>query len=287
MNSADPTHPDKTIGDILRETRESLGMSQETLASETKLKLDIINALENNSFENLPALPYIKAFLVTICKRLGLNTKSLIEKLTSQRGIPVEEPLPLDKKETLSINNRPQKIFPLLILVALGIVLLVMLLKLQKKSIPSGAQFKEESAPSDTLPGLTEMQSSPQGSLDSGSIKDSTSVQIDTTLQKMVTKVPEKKPESTTNSPAKPARSSSNYIIFKCIKDSVWINVKRNGRKNLNKKLNKNTTWTVSKTDSMVVTVGVPGSIEFNLNGKSYLPKMSRFKIIGGKYQSK
>ena len=113
------------------------------------------------------------------------------------------------------------------------------------------------------------MQSTLQDSADSISAKDSNIVSNDTSGQLPNPRTSKKTNEVTGNSVVKRPELSSNFIGFKCIKDSVWINIKRNGRKELNKKLKKDGTWVISKSDSVVVTVGVVGSIEFTLNGKS------------------
>lgn len=285
MNSEEPAYPEKTIGDILREKREYLGISQEALSSELKLKNEILASLEKSSYKDLPALPYIKAFLVTLSKKLNLNAEDLIQRLIAEMGIPREESVPVENRENLNSNTRKRNIVPLLALVFVGVALLALLLKIQQKAAPAIKPIDEKSSIPDALPGLTEIQSSAQDSLDSILSDNTADTPNDSSIGKKKIENDKKKPELNIKSQTNQVETSSNFLIFKCIKDSVWINVKRNKRKDMNKLLKKGGTWTISKSDTIIITSGIIGSIEFNLNGKSYTPKNKIFKIFNGNFQ--
>lgn len=65
-------------GQMLRETRESLGLTLEAAEEETKIRRKYIEALEREDYEQLPGRVYAKAFLRTYAKYLGLESEDLI-----------------------------------------------------------------------------------------------------------------------------------------------------------------------------------------------------------------
>ena len=61
------------IGGRLRHTREQRGLSLRDVARRTKLSLAVLQALERNDFESLPAGIYRKAYLRTLAREVGLD----------------------------------------------------------------------------------------------------------------------------------------------------------------------------------------------------------------------
>ncbi len=60
-------------GEQLKNIREAIGLSLKAITSNTKISSFIINSIENDQFSSLPAEIYVKGFLKTYCKALGLN----------------------------------------------------------------------------------------------------------------------------------------------------------------------------------------------------------------------
>ena len=98
-NKKPTTDTGKSVGDIIKERRLSAGISIDQLSLETKLKQDVIAAIEKGDYMKLPPFPYIRAFLITLCKHLKLNEKDLIENLYREMG--------LDNKKTESFEPEP------------------------------------------------------------------------------------------------------------------------------------------------------------------------------------
>lgn len=53
----------KTIGVYLREARKKSGLSLEEIATKTKIRLDYLEAIEADKFEDLPAATFVKGFI--------------------------------------------------------------------------------------------------------------------------------------------------------------------------------------------------------------------------------
>ncbi len=65
-------------GEALRKGRETAGLSQQQVAQELRLKPDVVGALERNDYDSLPESAYIKGYLRTYARLVGLDAERLI-----------------------------------------------------------------------------------------------------------------------------------------------------------------------------------------------------------------
>lgn len=63
----------KTIGEILKEERQRHHISIEALAKKTRIRAEYLEALEKNSFDLLPAAPFVKGFIRTYASVFGFD----------------------------------------------------------------------------------------------------------------------------------------------------------------------------------------------------------------------
>ena len=77
QNSTQVTH----IGDHLRARREEIKLSIEKVSQKTKINLNILRALEANNFQALPSPAYIKGFVMSYARVVGLNPDDVVNKL--------------------------------------------------------------------------------------------------------------------------------------------------------------------------------------------------------------
>ncbi len=65
------------LGELLRQTREEKGLSLQSVASATKIRENILTALENERCEDLPAPVYVRGLLRTLARHLKLDADHL------------------------------------------------------------------------------------------------------------------------------------------------------------------------------------------------------------------
>jgi hypothetical protein len=86
---------DNISGEILKKIREETGLSLKSVTSGTKISSFIISSIESDNYASLPAEIYVKGFLRTYCKTLGLNKdnteKTIKDFLVLMKG-PVSSP---------------------------------------------------------------------------------------------------------------------------------------------------------------------------------------------------
>lgn len=69
---------DKSVGSILRETRESRGLTLEDVAKVTRIGKGYLSNLEEEKFDKLPSGAYVKGFLRIYSAYLGLSEQEII-----------------------------------------------------------------------------------------------------------------------------------------------------------------------------------------------------------------
>ncbi|GAA5345533.1 helix-turn-helix protein [Planifilum fimeticola] len=68
------------IGTQLRRAREAMGLSLEDVQQQTKIHAEYLHALENDRFDSLPSPFYVRAFLRTYARCLGMDPQSLLDR---------------------------------------------------------------------------------------------------------------------------------------------------------------------------------------------------------------
>lgn len=66
-------------GKTLKQIRERMGIELKTVAAETKINMKILEWIEEETLEKLPALVYLKGFLRGYAQSLGLEPQKVIE----------------------------------------------------------------------------------------------------------------------------------------------------------------------------------------------------------------
>lgn len=80
------------LGSFLKSERERKGLTLEQLAKITKLRIRYVEALEKEDWDKLPSLVFVKGFIKTYTKALGLDYREVI--MQFQSSIPVYDDLP-------------------------------------------------------------------------------------------------------------------------------------------------------------------------------------------------
>ncbi|MAR52692.1 MAG: helix-turn-helix domain-containing protein [Propionibacteriaceae bacterium] len=89
----DPSHDDlSSLGRVLREERERLGMSSKDLADSLHMGREQLEALENGDRRNLPESVFICGMLRRVSEKLGLDPVPIVQQFQSQLSAQKEPP---------------------------------------------------------------------------------------------------------------------------------------------------------------------------------------------------
>ncbi len=75
------TTPKLTIGELLKNRREEKGLNLKTISQQTKIHMGLLEYLENNQLDKLPSRTYVRGFVKSAAKILGINQDIALEAL--------------------------------------------------------------------------------------------------------------------------------------------------------------------------------------------------------------
>lgn len=135
-------------GAILRKTREDKGWSYSDVEDNIKIRARYLEAMENENYEILPGPIYIKGFLRTYSRLLGLNPEEMVNYYISsaEHNIEPEVHVPLTPIHRSPVWFRPV-ILVLMAILAVGIVVGISYFS-QANNTPSGPDFTPAPLPS-------------------------------------------------------------------------------------------------------------------------------------------
>ena len=111
------------IGNSLREARyrQQLELSDVELA--TKIRARYLQALEEESFDALPAQTYVKGFLRTYADYLGLDGQLYVDEYNSRYSVGEDEPRePVIARRTSTVHQRHRRLERRGVLLGLGVI---------------------------------------------------------------------------------------------------------------------------------------------------------------------
>lgn len=121
----------KGFGAMLREARESLGISIGDVSSRTRLSVDQIRAIEEENLERLPEPVYVRAFLRAYAKAIGIDYEPVVNDYVTRCGgggvrIPEHAPEEAFREVAYYDTPRPSRwkfvgLLALIVVVTLGI----------------------------------------------------------------------------------------------------------------------------------------------------------------------
>ena len=114
------------IGDILKQARESRGISIETLSKELKLNARYLQALEANDYDQLPGDTYIRVYLRSVCVYLSLNPDEILKRFFDERGLTGVDTLRKDSSTKINLMTVREKEKPgPMLYIVLGLIAVV------------------------------------------------------------------------------------------------------------------------------------------------------------------
>lgn len=121
---------EETIGEILLAAREREGRSLEFMSEETKIPKQMLQYLETDNFEAIPAKVYVKGFLKTYAAALGLEVQHILSKYEVLTGQTHKTKGDHWEVETEVVEEKlaSPKWLRRLILPAIGVIILIIIL---------------------------------------------------------------------------------------------------------------------------------------------------------------
>ena len=87
---AAPQQAPQSVGTMLKAERERLGLSREQITEKTRMRTQIVEAIENEAWGSLPPPVFVRGFLRAYAKVLGMSQEAVIELYA--KSVPPESP---------------------------------------------------------------------------------------------------------------------------------------------------------------------------------------------------
>jgi len=110
-------------GVFLRKEREKKGLSQDQIAEMTKLRRHMVDALEREDWDKLPPPVFVKGFIRSYAKALGLDEIEVLDLYEEAATLESEKPEPL--LEPRKTGKRPYGLFLFIAVVLAGVLLVL------------------------------------------------------------------------------------------------------------------------------------------------------------------
>ena len=119
----DQNEPGQRPGELLKIEREKLGLTRKEVASQLNLQTDMIEAVENNAIDRLPASTYVRGYIRSYAKIVHLDGDALIKLYENEATAPPDIVPEIKSHTQASSTDRPVKAVTYLI--SFGLVLLL------------------------------------------------------------------------------------------------------------------------------------------------------------------
>ncbi len=125
MSSPEQNAADQTVGEILKQLREKHKLSVKDIATRMRLDPRLIESLEANDLDTLPAAIYIRGYIRSYAKIIEADADSLVALYDNDAPEPPEIIPEIKLSTQASSSDKPVKAFTYLITLILALLLLV------------------------------------------------------------------------------------------------------------------------------------------------------------------
>lgn len=231
-------------GQILRNARTEKGWSLAQAEDITKIRIRYLEALEEENYRILPGSTYVKGFLRTYAKQLGVDSEEVISLYKSSEIVEVH---PEKTPVVTTPKTRPQWFKPVVFAV-MGMLVLAIVIGVASMSKPEGKDTAAEFT--------TPLPSAPP---------EETKQPTETTPPTEPSQPSVQDPSTIT---AEEIQGVKAQLIFN---QPVWVVVRADGQPALEGTFAQGMTKEIEAKEQIeLVTVGNAGGLSITLNGKPY-----------------
>jgi len=223
MGEGEILSQERTVGEILLEAREKVGLSLEDISGETKIPKRMLEYLETDNFDAFPARVYARGFLKSYAELLGLDVDYILNKFEVQTTQDHKSRGDMWEIETEVVEER---IAPpgLIKKVLVAIVVIVVLFVVIKALVGGGDEPKPGKLP-DVKEEVLKRSREVEAEGESKSNEAGKDIKSGETKSSIVNQPAEKEEETPRITPEKPEKDMMVLTITANPEDSVWFEI--------------------------------------------------------------
>ncbi len=233
------------LGRYLRRERENRGYSIEKLASITRLRPEIIKAIEKEEWDKMPAPVFVRGFIRSYIQALGLDKEKIFQRFKYIPKVEAEAPeILMPKQEGIS---KRFFIYGSIIIIFISLISIITIKKVKNTYSPI--------TPSITIP--SQDRGALKRSVPTREVKDSKVGHI-------------QKVEKERQIKASPESTFKHTLICKA-KDRCWLSISIDGLKNKELLLEPGDSIRWGFNDRIDLIIGNAGGVELEYDGDRIL----------------
>lgn len=247
------------VGTMLKSERERLGLSREQITEKTRMRIQVVEAIENEAWEALPPPVYVRGFLRSYAKILGLSQEAVIDLYA--KCVP---PAPVQIPHPDSSRNRRKKAWPVLLILAVLVAVCGMWYFYPSSQVNQGSREAEkkdrEVAPAPSLPAVA---SPPPVRPAEEPVKTEA-----TRAQSPSQEVPAT-PQGTEGPARDQAKDEDRWLsLTGTVRERTWLRITIDGKEEKEYMFQPGARPQWRGKEKFYVFIGNAGGIDFELNGK-------------------
>ncbi|MFH0844038.1 MAG: RodZ domain-containing protein [Pseudomonadota bacterium] len=253
------------VGTYLKSERENRSLSYDQVAQITKLRPYVLKALENEDWEKLPQPVFLKGFIRSYARALGLNERKIF-KFFDELPPAEQGPLKLYQGE-----KKPRKGLLFILFILFGFIIIMMYLLVNDFLQEKPLSQKTDIRLSKSIPVNKERESRPVQAVEADIIKPVTSVPLDQTTKSEDDQSQQETVPTTANPmlffPSEPIMASESHKLECFVKERTWVRIRidKQRPKEFMLEPGQRSTWEAKK--GFEILVGNAAGIEFELDG--------------------
>ena len=280
-----------TLGLHLRGIREAKGVSLDDIARSTRVGRRHLEALESDTFSELPAPVFVKGFIRAYCEFLDCSSDEALGLYRETTGEPVAPPGPLRPLPAPRSRRAGPLAISIILFVALGASLFALRLGLQssrKDTATVSTPAKEEApkagaqkpAPNTSTAGAdtagTPTAAQKPAAPAAPAVAAVKSLSADSLAPVVSAPSPPPPPAGTATVEAKPG---NHHLVVRAL-EPTWLRVQVDEGQVAEELLQAGAVREWSATRRFTLTIGNAGGVEIDLNGKRIPPLGAKGAVI-------
>jgi cytoskeletal protein RodZ len=126
----------ESVGQHLRQQREAKAMSIEEVARATRVPMSSVERLESDQFDELPGEVFVRGFLKSYARAVGLDPDDVLARYTASRRVAWVTPLPISSPTRPARSKRYGVAIAFVLLLILFTLALSIVLKPRGDDVP-------------------------------------------------------------------------------------------------------------------------------------------------------
>lgn len=134
----------ESVGKYLRQQREAKAMSIEEVARATRVPMSSVERLESDQFDELPGEVFVRGFMKSYARAVGLEADDVLARYTSSRRVAWVTPLPISSPTRPARSKRYGVAIAFVLLLILFTLALSIVLKPRGDDVPQELSRSEQ-----------------------------------------------------------------------------------------------------------------------------------------------